>query len=260
MRPLIAAHKIFWFILLCFITIPLIAIWCFIFNHTKVFHAVARLYYTLTRKIFFVSYEIKGNISRDHTVYVGNHLSYIDIPLLGSFLNATFVAKEEVKKWPILGVLSTLAKTVFISRTPEKAQSAVAQMHDMINQNRSLILFPEGTSTQGDSVLPFKSSLFEIFLSEKVKEPLFIQPFTIIPIETDGKAVRTHKNLDRYAWYGDMNLEPHLWQLAKSKGMKVRILFHPPYQASHFDNRKKLTVACFDDVSNGLHENLMLPP
>lgn len=260
MRSLIAIHKIFWFVLLCFITIPFIALWCFIFDRTSIFHVVAKIYYHLTCKIFFVSYEIVGDISQNHTVYVGNHLSYIDIPLLGSFLNATFVAKDDVKKWPILGVLATLAKTVFISRAPEKATSAIHQIHDMINQNRSLILFPEGTSTRGKTVLPFKSSLFQIFLSDQIKEPLLIQPFTIIPIEGNNFALRTTLDLDKYAWYDDMKLEPHLWQLAKSRGVKVRIIFHTPYKTSNFNDRKKLAAACFDDVSNGLQENLMLAP
>ncbi len=207
-----------------------------------------------------MSYETIGDISHDQTVYVGNHLSYIDIPLLGSILDATFIAKEDVKKWPILGVLARLAKTVFISRTPEKASSVVKEIYDKINQNRSLILFPEGTSTQGSFVLPFKSSLFEIFLSHKVHKPLYIQPFTIIPIQTNQTEVTKLSQLDYYAWYGDMKLEPHLWQLAKSKGAKVRIVFHKPYQALDFDNRKKLAAACYRDVSTGLQENLMLTP
>ena len=255
MRTLIAIHKMFWFGILCLFTFPALAFWRLFFKNTRFFHTIAKTFHFLTCKIFGIQVVIKGDINKDKTIYVGNHLSYIDIPLLGSFLNATFISKQDVRKWPVLGPLAILADTVFISRQRDAVQKCIDDIYKRIAQDRSLILFPEGTSTDGTSVLPFKSSLFELFLNEKIKNNLTVQPFTITPLETNRVPVIDQNNLDEYAWYGDMDLEPHMWQLAKSKGIKVLVTFHQPHNAADYNDRKTFSLDCFNAVKKGQIDN-----
>ncbi len=259
MRTLIAIVKIFWFAILCLLTFPTLAIWNVFFSHSRFHHVISKTFHKLTCEIFGVKKIIIGNISQNQTVYVGNHLSYIDIPLLGSFLNATFISKIEVKSWPVLGQLALLADTIFIRRDRESASQCIEDIQKRILKNRSLILFPEGTSSNGASIIPFKSSLFELFLSEKIKDSLIVQPFTIIPQTIHGKGVSSINDHDGYAWYGDMSLAPHLWMLAKSKGVEIKIIFHEPHKASTFNNRKAFSNTCYADSFKGLKDNSPLP-
>ncbi len=93
---------------------------------------------------------------------VSNHLSYLDVLVLSALAPAVFVAKREVKRWPILGWLATLAGTVFVDRRKRmQTLTASRQMKSILDRGVTLVLFPEGTSSDGKSVLPFRSSLFE---------------------------------------------------------------------------------------------------
>lgn len=254
MRRIIASLKIFLLVIICLVTLPLMAFSRLFLIKTRYFYIVPKLYHGTLCLVFGIRKKITGNIIKDKQVlFVGNHLSYLDIPLLGSFLSATFISKEEVQKWPILGLLATIAKTIFISRDPAQANIALKQMKEAINSGTSLIVFPEGTSSSGESVLPFKSSLFDIFLKEKAKEGLIIQPFTTNLRNIDNRPIQTVQDRDHYAWYGEMALTPHLWSLAKSKGVELEITFHPAIDIQKYDNRKALCQDCFNLVSSSLH-------
>ena len=124
----------------------------------------------------------------------------------------------------------------------------------MLAEGKSLIIFPEGTSSDGRDVLPFKSSLFSIALGEQAqKQELFVQPVTVSLLAVNGAEPTAQDIRDLYAWHGDMTLPPHLWQFAKSRGATIKLTFHPPYRAATFDDRKVLANKCQNDVLNGLH-------
>lgn len=245
MRTLIACSKLFIFVLLSLLTIPLQALGLVLFGRHKWFYLIPHLYHNMTCAIFNVKVKIKGQrVDSGQVLYVGNHLSYIDIPVLGGNMHATFIAKEEVKSWPIFGILGSLSKTVYIKRDRNAADQAIQNIEKSLNEHRSLILFPEGTSTNGTEILPFKSSLFELFLNENLKEKLTIQPFTL--------TIDPPQNNDLYAWYGDMEMAPHLWQLAKSKGVRLTLIFHPPRKAKNYTDRKVFAKDCHGDTLKGL--------
>lgn len=245
MRTVIACFKLTLFLTLCLITIPLQALGLVLFGNHRLFYVIPHLYHNLSCAIFGIRIKIKGErVTKGHVIYVGNHLSYIDICSIGGNLPATFISKAEVKNWPIFGPLARLSKTVFIERRPDALPEAIKSIRKYLDKGRSLILFPEGTSTDGHSVLPFKSSLFEIFLHDDLKEDLTIQPFTV--------AIDPPQDHDIYAWYGDMEMPPHLWQLAKSRGVDLTLMFHPPRMAENYDNRKIFAKDCHEDVSKGL--------
>lgn len=258
MRVVIGALKMGSFILLSLITIPLQTLGLFLFGNTKLFFIIPTTYYRLTCLIFGIKVILSGERASGHVLYVGNHLSYIDIAAVGSYLNATFISKADVRDWPIFGLLATVGKTVFIERSRDAVTKCIQDIKKTLSGGRSLILFPEGTSTNGTDVIPFKSSVFEILLNKELKDNLIVQPFTITITNIDKREIHKAKDHDLYAWYGDMEFTPHLWELAKSKGAELLITFHPPRAAADYADRKTFAADCHKDVQEGLRNTL--PP
>ena len=253
MRPVIAGFKLLLFFTLCLISFPAIIIWRMALGKSRYFLLLPRLFHRLTLKIFCIKVAVSGETQSLHTarppqtVYVGNHLSYIDIPVLGSILPAYFIAKNDVKGWPVLGPLATLARTIYIDRDPQKSGRTLQTIKERLHHQESLILFPEGTSTDGRGVFPFKSSGFQIFLDKEFNN-ILLQPFAIT-LDNYGD------NGMLYTWHGDQTLEPHLWRLAKSKGLTVTVTLFPPIRHALAENRKKLAFQCFTPVSECVTSN-----
>lgn len=211
--------------------------------------------------IFGVRVRVEGTPYRDsQTIYVSNHLSYLDISAIGSFLKASFVAKADVANWPVFGFLSKLQQTAFISRSRKDARKEKNALENMMAEGKSLIIFPEGTSTDGKSVRPFKSSLFSIALGSDNSD-LMVQPFTISMSSVNGKAIETQEDRDTYAWHIEMDTEmhDHLWGFAKSKGCVLTLTFHEPVAAKDYDDRKEMAQICHEKVLGGLQNKLPAP-
>lgn len=175
---------------------------------------------------------------------VANHVSYLDIPVLGSFADVTFVAKAEVANWPFFGPLARLVNTEFVERRTVDAQRHNQRLRERLNQGETLLVFPEGTSSPGEHVKPFKSSLFEIVLQADDPEDAWVQPVTIAYVDED-------EDLD-FAWYGDMTLLPHLWQVFTARGCDVGVIYHAPILIDRLSDRKTLALRCEDQVADGL--------
>ncbi|NNC99252.1 MAG: 1-acyl-sn-glycerol-3-phosphate acyltransferase [Gammaproteobacteria bacterium] len=112
------------------------------------------------RTILGLRVAFSGEMSRQKpTLFVSNHISYLDVFVLGG-IRAFFIAKSEVASWPILGHLARFQNTLFFERAAGKARHQLSKMQNHLSRGTSLILFPEGTSTEGTHVEPFKSSLF----------------------------------------------------------------------------------------------------
>ncbi len=224
------------------------------FHKGKHAYTIPFLWENGVRMIFQIRYSIEGIPLTGHQVfYMSNHLSYLDVPLLGSILRASFVAKSEVINWPVFGFLSKLQQTEFIERKRTSISQETNKLAAKIASGRSLIIFPEGTSTSGYEVLPFKSSLFTLALSPG-NDNIFIQPVTISLLEVNGRAPQTKDEQDHYAWPLDleMGLPEHLFRFAKTSGAKLVVKFHSPVKAADFDDRKVLAKTCHDSVSSGL--------
>lgn len=224
------------------------------FHRGKHAYTIPFLWENGVRSIFQIRYSVEGIPLRGHQVfYMSNHLSYLDVPLLGSILPASFVAKSEVEKWPVFGFLSKLQQTEFIERKRTAIADEAGKIAAKIANGRSLILFPEGTSTSGYEVEPFKSSLFTLALGAG-NDDVFVQPVTISLLKVNGKTPATKDERDLYAWPRDLDMElpPHLLRFAKTSGADFRVTFHPPVRARDFTDRKVLAKTCHDSVSNGL--------
>ncbi|EKE45721.1 acyltransferase, putative [Oceaniovalibus guishaninsula JLT2003] len=170
---------------------------------------------------------------------VANHASWLDILVLSACGRVTFVSKAEVADWPGIGRIARATGTLFIRRDRREATAQRAAIADRIARNERLLFFPEGTSTDGQRVLPFKTTLFAAFAGQ----PLWIQPVTVIYDAPPGADPRL------YGWWGDMALGPHLLRMLSLKRHgRVRVIRHAPIDAAAHPDRKALAQACEDAV------------
>lgn len=185
-------------------------------------------------------------------LFISNHSSYLDITVLGGVIPASFVAKNEVAAWPFFGVLAKLQRTVFVER---RARATVERQRDdlksRLEAGDSLILFPEGTSSDGNRTLPFKTALFAVASLRIDGKPLTVQPVSVTATRLDGIPMGIAFR-PFYAWYGDMDLAPHLWQAFRAGRITVEVEFHPPVTIEQFGSRKALAEHCWRAVAGGV--------
>lgn len=212
--------------------------------------AFARLFWAMVSRMLGLSVRVIGRPLRESgrpVIYVCNHSSWLDIPALGGRLNACFVAKGEVGAWPVIGTIARLGRTVFVSRARTGTAREKDDMAARLAAGDDLVLFPEGTSSDGSRVLPFRSPFFAAAYSEA--KPL-IQPVSVVYDRLAGLPVG-HASRPVFAWYGDMSLAPHFWQVAQWRGKRVTLLFHQPLDPADFPDRKALSAATWQAVADG---------
>jgi 1-acyl-sn-glycerol-3-phosphate acyltransferase len=204
--------------------------------------------------IFSMRCVIKGNVTSSRpTLFLANHISYLDIFVFGSVIPGYFIAKSEVANWPILGPLAKVQNTLFFERKGRKVKSQLPIMTEHFDNEGNLILFPEGTSTEGEHVEPFKPSLLQSI--ETAKKPVEIQPVTIAYTrykdEPMDRAIRDH-----YAWYATMPFASHFFSALGMANSQVDVIFHEPVKLSDFETRKECAYHCWQVVSESLAETL----
>lgn len=180
-------------------------------------------------------------------IYAANHCSWLDIPVLGGRLNACFVSKDEIARWPGVNLVARLGRTVFVTRTRGATGRERDDMRGRLLAGDDLLLFPEGTSSDGSRVLPFRSAFFSVAEGE---DPPLIQPISVAYDRLAGLPTRRSTRAV-FAWYGDMDLASHFWRLAQWRGMRATVLMHPPLDPREFANRKALAQAAWDAVAGG---------
>lgn len=181
---------------------------------------------------------------------VCNHASWLDIFTLNAAKRIYFVAKSEVAGWPLIGWLARATGTVFIARRSMDAKIHLDIFADRLNAGHKLLFFPEGTSTDGLRVIPFKSTLFEAFFAQELRDSLHVQPVTVKYSAPAGQDARF------YGWWGDMELAPHLLKtLAARKSGAVQVIYHAPVAVTDFASRKALAQYCEDTVRSGLKDD-----
>lgn len=186
------------------------------------------------------------------TLFVANHCSYIDIEVFSSLMPVSFIAKSEVKGWPLFGSLARLQRTVFVDRKRGSTAGQRDEIAARLAVGDNLMLFPEGTSDDGNRTLPFYSALFSVAERRlSGNRPLPVQPVSIAYTELNGFPVgRALRPL--LAWYGDMELAPHLWHFAGLGRVKVVVEFHESVTIDQFGSRKALSEHCRGKISRGM--------
>ena len=186
---------------------------------------------------------------------VSNHTSYLDILAIGGSARVSFVAKSEVAGWALFGTFARLQRTVFVERQHRsRTGEARDQIAARLKEGDALVLFPEGTSDDGNRVLPFKSALMGAAETDVgtdgniVRVP--VQPVSITYVGVHGLPMgREYRPL--YAWYGDMDLVPHLWESLVTGPVDVVIEFHEPLTVDSAGGRKKLAPLIEEIVRQG---------
>jgi 1-acyl-sn-glycerol-3-phosphate acyltransferase len=213
---------------------------------------LARRFHRLSAGILGMRIRIHGRPSAERpTLYVANHASYLDVTVLGSALEACFVAKREVGFWPVIGALARLQRTVMIERRAALSALHLDQLRRRLALGDNLVLFPEGTSTAGVAVQPFRSTLFAAAAALPDGRTPVVQPVWIA-YRALGRMALDAALRGRVAWYAEMTLAPHLVDFAGLGGVAVDLGFAPPVSARDFASRKDLAAHCRAEVAAGL--------
>ncbi|MCC5989402.1 MAG: 1-acyl-sn-glycerol-3-phosphate acyltransferase [Pararhodobacter sp.] len=180
-----------------------------------------------------------GRPMRRRGAIVANHASWLDIFVINALQRVYFVSKSEVAHWPVIGWLARATGTVFINRDAREARLQNEIFEARLRAGHHLCFFPEGTSTDGQRVLPFKPTLFAAFFAHGLNEILSIQPATLLYRAPEGEDSRF------YGWWGSMEMLPHLLLVAGSRRRgQVTVVFHPPLAVAAHADRKALARAC----------------
>ncbi len=214
-------------------------------------------YHRLVAAIFGIHIHVVGKpVGGEGVLLVANHTSWADIVIFSAVTPLSFVAKAEVGGWPLFGTLARLQRTVFIERerrsTTGDARDAI---RDRLLAGDALLLFPEGTSHDGNRVLPFKSALLgaaEAILANGAH--VKVQPVSAAFSGLHGLPMG-RENRPLFAWYGDMEMVPHLWEALLAGPLDVVVQFHEPLSLDAMD-RKTLARRARKTIQAGLAQGL----
>ncbi len=189
----------------------------------------------------------EGERMRGAGALVANHSSWLDIFVLNARKRVYFVSKSEVAGWPGIGLLARITGTVFIARAPRQARAQVEIFEERLRAGHRLLFFPEGTSTDGMRVLPFRTTLFEAFFAPTLRDDIHVQPVSLIYIAPAARVPQF------YGWWGDMSFGGHLLHvLASPRHGQVKIVYHPPVKVAEFRDRKALARELEQAVRSGM--------
>lgn len=224
-------------------------------------------YHRQVCRVLGVRLNIEGAVASGAPVLlVSNHTSWLDIPVLSAVAPVSFVAKKEVGSWPFVSSLARLQRTVFVDRTRRQAAGETAgEIMDRLKLGDAIVLFAEGTSSDGNRVLPFKSSLFAAVKPSRTThnrehaagdgaEPL-VQTVAIVYTHLHGVPLG-RADRPRVGWYGDMEMQAHAWKLLASGPLSVTIRISPPIPLAEYGDRKTLAVSSERAVREAVHRIL----
>jgi lyso-ornithine lipid O-acyltransferase len=237
-----------------FVLVAFVHLWISILglpNRWKIISRLNRNYTLLLRLILNIKVTIagdEGQLERGGYVIIANHVSYVDGIVLASIFPILFVSKREVINWPVVGQWNVLCGTIFINRQrKDQVGLLIEEMTRKLRQEANILLFPEGTSTNGEKMLPFQT----VPLGAPLRNRSIIVPATITYKAIDEQPV-TLANRDFVYWYGDMEFVTHFWNLLGRRSVEVMVTIQPKIECFRYaDNsagRKKLAEDCYNRV------------
>jgi lyso-ornithine lipid O-acyltransferase len=235
------------------LTLPLMPVQALLLAMNASFaRRLPHVYHRLVCRILGIELDIHGTVSVVHpTLFVANHVSYLDIEALSAAVPTCFVAKREVAGWPLFGWLAKLQRTVFVERRANGVKAERDGLAERLNERENVVLFAEGTSGDGNRVRPFKSALLSVAERTVHGKPLVVQPVSVAYTRLDGMPIGRQWR-PFFAWYGAMDLAPHLWHLLGLGRLTVTLVFHNPVTLAEIGSRKALTSYCHRVIAGGL--------
>jgi 1-acyl-sn-glycerol-3-phosphate acyltransferase len=249
--PLRGAFRLLSYLLLTLLLMPfhLLAL---ALGLRSVVNGLPLVYHRLVCTILGIRVRVHGRRSDvTPTLFVCNHVSYLDIEVLGGLVPGSFVAKAEVATWPFFKTLAKAQRTIFVERRTGKTSASRDAMMKRLDTGDNLMLFPEGTSSDGTRVLPFRSALFGVAQLRHGDKPIRVQPVAISYTRLDGIPLGRYWR-PLFAWFGDLELVPHLWQMVCLGETEAMVTFFPTVDIDTLGDRKKLAEYCYRQVSLGV--------
>lgn len=190
-----------------------------------------------------VRVEVRGQPPGQACLLVCNHLSYLDIPVLGAHADTIFVSKSEVADWPVIGPLATLGGTIYVERARKRRLPSVnEQIRAALLRGDGVVVFPEGTSSPGDEVLPFRAPL--LAPAEELGLEVRAAGLSYATAADDPPA------RESVAWWGNADFVPHVLGLLQLREVRAVLAFAPrPVRAG---NRKELAQTLRETVSDAI--------
>lgn len=242
---LLCAMRVLWIALPLTVLLPLHLIWHFL----KLPSPWAMLFLRITSRALGARVKVHGRPLRRDVFFVANHLSWHDIPILAGITGTAFVAQDGVREWPIIGWLAKVNRTIFVSRTDKlNVASQVAELREAIAENWSVALFPEGTTSDGRGLLPFKKSLFETLAPPP--KAMMIQP-VLLDFGAAGPNI---------AWLGEETGWESAWRAFTRPGSyEVGVHFLEPFDPGQLSDRKEVCALARARLACALSASLGYP-
>jgi lyso-ornithine lipid O-acyltransferase len=239
---LLCAMRVVWIALPLLVLLPLHLIW----HVLKLPSPWAMLFLRISARALGARIKVYGKPLRTDVFFVSNHVSWLDIAILAGITGTAFVAQDGVRDWPIIGLLAKLNRTIFISRTDKHSVvRQVTELRNAIAENWSVTLFPEGTTSDGRELLPFKQSLFATLAPPP--KPVLIQPVLI----DFGKAG------PEIAWLGEETGGESAWRAFTRPGSyAVGVYFLEPFDPAALADRKVMCAVARSRMARVLSASL----
>ncbi|MEG6508229.1 lysophospholipid acyltransferase family protein [Methyloligella sp. 2.7D] len=205
-------------------------------------------YHRWVCKILGIRVHVEGEIAEHQpgkpgVLLISNHVSWLDIPVLSAVAPVSFIAKREVSTWPFVSWLAKLQRSVFVDREkPKEVGTKASEILNRLRAGDNVVLFAEGTSSDGNYVLPFKTSLFASVKprgKEAAQKDLTAQTLAVSYRRIYGLPVGCRRR-HLIGWYGDMDMGSHGWRLLGLGPLDVSIRLGPPVPLAEFEDRKAL--------------------
>lgn len=232
------------------LTLPLMPVQGFLLLcQSRFSRQLPHIYHRALCKLLRFKIKTEGNVpAAGPCLLVANHVSWIDIVILSAVAPVSFVAKREVAQWLLFGSMAKLQRSVFIDRDKRSSTaSSNTELQRRLANGETVVLFPEGTSGDGASVRTFKSSFFA---AAQVSGTI-VTPVTIV-YRSNWHMPMTRRQRPHFAWYGDMDLVPHLWRVLAAGPLHVEVIFHAPLEQHVLNDRKQAAQQAETLVREGL--------
>ncbi len=251
------------FVLLSIVLVTLVLLpihlFCLAFG-LKLWRRIPRLWHRAACQLLGLKVRLHGTVeTRRPLMIAANHISWKDILVLGSIMDVVFIAKEEVRDWPVFGLLARLQRSIFVRRDePRKVGKQANEIASRLADGEVVVLFPEGTTSDGNRLMDIKSSLFGAAASAVPHSPngkVYVQPVTIAYTGIHGMPMgRFHRPIA--AWPGDIGLMPHLGGILKTGAIEVDVSFGETVTFDAESNRKRQSALIKDRIRQMLEDSL----
>lgn len=221
-----------------------------------------RLWHRITLRVLGIRVRVRGKVASDRPLLIAcNHVSWTDIVVLGALADLHFISKSEVQSWPVLGAFARLQRSIFIEReNRHKAPGQAKAIGERLANGDPMVLFAEGTTGDGNRVMPFKSTLFgaaQIALKTHEAKQVFVQPVSIAYLKRYGIPL-DRRERGALAWIGDMDFVPHLMSILRAGPIDVEVRFGKPIEHHSGSDRKETARASEAEVRRMLSDALRL--